>query len=252
MDDTRAAQIRARLEAATPDEEWRPVAGSHGYEVSDQGRVRSWWKRGGLPVRQLADCPHILSGRIRAASGGYASVSLPGGPNGNYRSATVHRLVAAAFHGPCPDGMEVAHLNGDCTDNRAVNLAYVTHVENEQHKKVHGTWDMRRGGATLSERQVSEIKSLLGRGFRQSEVARVFNISRQQINDIARGKTWPDVAPADLADLLDEREKLLAVVEAADAFDKAPLDDLGTVNRRRRLMHAAVRAYRATTGEAGQ
>lgn len=42
----------------------------------------------------------------------------------------VHRLVMEAFHGPCPDGMEVDHKNRIRHDNRLENLTYCTHTEN--------------------------------------------------------------------------------------------------------------------------
>lgn len=46
------------------------------------------------------------------------------------RRPYVHQLVAEVFIGPCPDGQEVRHLNGDPADNRVENLAYGTRSEN--------------------------------------------------------------------------------------------------------------------------
>jgi hypothetical protein len=37
----------------------------------------------------------------------------------------VHQLVAEAFIGPCPAGHKLVHANGDRSDNKLVNLAYV-------------------------------------------------------------------------------------------------------------------------------
>ena len=42
----------------------------------------------------------------------------------------VHRLVAARYIGPCPEGMEVNHKDGNRENNHYLNLEYVTHAEN--------------------------------------------------------------------------------------------------------------------------
>ena len=60
-------------------------------------------------------------------------------------------------------------------------------------------------------------------------------------------------APTDLADLLDERDRLLAVVEAAEQVERARTGPLSSLVAALWLLNDAVRAYRAaTTGEAGQ
>lgn len=51
----------------------------------------------------------------------------------------VHRLVMAAFVGPCPDGIEVCHNNGNPADNRLSNLRYGTHSENQLDQVKHKT-----------------------------------------------------------------------------------------------------------------
>lgn len=50
--------------------------------------------------------------------------------NGQVR---VHRLVAHCWIGPCPDGMEVNHIDGDKGNNHAGNLEYVTSKQNKRH-----------------------------------------------------------------------------------------------------------------------
>ena len=65
---------------------------------------------------------------------GYCCVTLLGRPR--YQ---VHRLVLAAFVGPCPVGYQCAHLNNVRDDNRVENLAWVTPKENISHKWLHGT-----------------------------------------------------------------------------------------------------------------
>jgi hypothetical protein len=50
----------------------------------------------------------------------------------------VHELVAEAFHGPCPEGQEVRHLNGNRFDNAARNLGYGTALQNAADREAHG------------------------------------------------------------------------------------------------------------------
>jgi hypothetical protein len=59
--------------------------------------------------------------------------------DGGQTTITVHRLVAAAFLGPRPDGMMICHWNGDPADNRVENLRYATRVDNALDSLRHGT-----------------------------------------------------------------------------------------------------------------
>jgi hypothetical protein len=59
---------------------------------------------------------------------GYLRVSLS--KNGREKDRKVHQLMAETFIGPCPEGMEVCHNNGNALDNRLENLRYATHESN--------------------------------------------------------------------------------------------------------------------------
>ena len=67
-------------------------------------------------------------------SRGYRVVHIP-----NQKQALVHRLVAAAFLGPCEPGMEVRHADGTRTNNQIDNLCYGTTRDNAQDAMRHGT-----------------------------------------------------------------------------------------------------------------
>lgn len=55
--------------------------------------------------------------------------------DGKSTSKTVHRLVAEAFHGPCPAvGHQVDHVNMKPGDNRAANLEWVSPAENTRRR----------------------------------------------------------------------------------------------------------------------
>lgn len=120
-------------------EQWRPVVGFEGlYSVSDQGRVRSEPRF----VARKDGRKQPIPGRIKKApvdGKGYPRVALygPAFPKGAHR--TVHSLVMEAFIGPCPDGMEICHNDGDRLNARLSNLRYGTRSENHLDKRVHGT-----------------------------------------------------------------------------------------------------------------
>lgn len=92
----------------------------------------------------------LYGGRIRKAylhpRSGHLLVDLY---RDNVRSKQyVHQLVAAAFIGPCPEGQEVRHWDGDPSNNAASNLLYGTHAENMQDMVRHGRNFNRNRGKT--------------------------------------------------------------------------------------------------------
>jgi len=102
---------------------WKPVVGYEGrYEVSNFGNVRSlnYIHRKGY-VKNLAPCMDKY---------GYLHVMLFDGKK-NY--ATIHSLVAKAFHGVPVVPMTVNHKNEVKTDNRADNLEWMAAVENSKY-----------------------------------------------------------------------------------------------------------------------
>ena len=121
----------------TQVEEWRDIPGHPGYQVSDQGRVRS-----------LDRTVTHSNGQVRRYKGkvlrtplmqkvGYPFVNLRNQGENNVR--TVHSLVAEAFIGPRLEGMEVCHGDGDKTNNNLDNLRYGTRSENNLDQVRHGT-----------------------------------------------------------------------------------------------------------------
>ncbi len=59
--------------------------------------------------------------------------------NGQYVTVGVHVLMALVFLGPCPEGMQVCHNNGDGFDNRITNLRYDIPSNNNLDQVRHGT-----------------------------------------------------------------------------------------------------------------
>lgn len=118
-------------------EEWKAIPGYEGrYEVSDQGRVRSLGHRVRIVIRG-AETTRFSPGKIltpgRSGSSGHLSVAI-----GKGNSVLVHILVMLAFEGPRPDGADVAHNDGDPTNNCFSNLRYATRSSNNQDVVFHG------------------------------------------------------------------------------------------------------------------
>lgn len=119
-------------------EHWRDVVGySRLYMVSDIGRIKSVDR----VVRHYRGGPKNLKGKILQLVPnnrvGHLIVTLC--KNGIERTVTVHRVVAEAWIGPCPDGCEVRHGYAGTADNSVRNLCYGTHSQNEHDKRRDGT-----------------------------------------------------------------------------------------------------------------
>lgn len=123
---------------ATPNEEWRPVVGWEDlYEVSDEGRVRSFDRT-----------THFVDGRIRHFEGKVLNPYRSPGPKNYFRVALtrgkqirnvgVHLLVLEAFVGPRPDGMDGCHWDDDESDNRLSNLRWDTPSSNQNDSVRNG------------------------------------------------------------------------------------------------------------------
>lgn len=123
------------------DETWRAVVGLEGkYEVSNLGRVRSLNRKIGDGRRGTRLKRGKMLSQSANVKSGYLYVGL--GQNGK---RLVHRLVLESFVGPCPDGMECCHNDGDRTNNRVDNLRWDTRYGNCQDIRAAGThWQTRK------------------------------------------------------------------------------------------------------------
>ena len=173
-------------------EAWRPIIDGR-YEVSNYGQIRSWYNE----VNKKRQEPKIMapwqSGRLyKNGKRGALSVILST-PNGLTRFK-VHHLVLEAFVCPKPEGFECAHLDGDITNNRLDNLEWVTHKENEGHKRIHGTLPCGEKATCvkLTEDQVREIRKLYGK-FSHQQIADIFKVNRKTIGNIINRVNWKHV-----------------------------------------------------------
>lgn len=174
---------RAIVPGPWDDEEWRPIAGYEGYDVSDWGRVRSYWVRHGRDVRLVPDS------KLMKATHGCRHISLRKSGCLKGKSLTIAALVLEAFVGPRPDGMFALHRNDNRNDNRLENLYWGTPSEN--------CIDMLRNGihakAKLSESDIPEIWSRLLRNEPMTAVARDYGVRPAIIGNIRSGDTWSHI-----------------------------------------------------------
>lgn len=175
------------------NEVWKGIDGYPNYEVSNMGRVRSFWvhRQGKKPGHKSSEPQRILDSRT--GKNGYPYVSLWRDKRGI--NAPIHRLVLAAFVSPRPNGMWACHNDGNRQNNRLDNLRWDTVSNNMMDKLAHGT--MVHGSSTpsskLSENQVEEIRRLKNQGEKQVKIAALFNISQSAISNIITRKTWKHI-----------------------------------------------------------
>lgn len=110
------------------EERWRPVPGFEGhYEVSDRGNVRSIDRL----VRRGDHHQWCWGRNLATTAGEWGHLWVHFYRDHVQYHRGVHRLVLEAFVGPCPDGMECCHNNGDSADNRLENLRWDTSSANK-------------------------------------------------------------------------------------------------------------------------
>ena len=180
----------------TPSEVWLPIVGYEGfYEVSNLGQVRSYHSNNHRPgSSHMSSTPRILKQSIMKKKG-YKKVVLCR-PDIPKKGKLVHWLVAAAFIGERPVGLDINHINGIKDDNRAENLEYVTRQANIRHKidvLGKGIGDT-SPSAKLTSSQVLEIREIYrANSVTNVEIGKMFGVSPDAILKIAKRINWKHI-----------------------------------------------------------
>jgi len=161
---------------ALPSEEWRRAPSPYrDYEISSLGRIR----RGNREI--VGDVDRYGYRRVQLSYAGIA------------KRFKVHRLVCEAFNGPCPEGLECGHLDGNSRNNAASNLQWITRGQNTLHQVAHGTFAARDALAKLTVAQVLAIREKAAAGMSERALAAEYGMSPSQIHKIKTRKAWPHV-----------------------------------------------------------
>lgn len=160
---------------------WKDIDGFPGYQVSTNGKVRSYINN----RHGVGDKVHVLKPIVN--HNGYETVCLG---RGNRR--LVHRLVAAAYL-PNPDDLPlVRHLDDNPRNNSYKNLAWGTQTDNMQDCVKHGRLCGDTSGAIAARKKpVVAIPKNGGAAIifeSMQEASRKLHVWPQHVSRVASGK----------------------------------------------------------------
>lgn len=154
------------------------------YRVGDDGSVWRYYKTVGWRKRK----PYYNGTNPRLA------VHLS--RDSKAKTYTIHRLVLLAFVGPCPDGMQGCHNNGNPDNNNLWNLRWDTPTANQADRKLHGTTyeGEQHHSAKLTENDVRAIRKLYATGsYSYTQLAKKYRVDFTNIACIVKNKTWKHI-----------------------------------------------------------
>lgn len=164
-------------------EVFKSVVGYEGlYEVSNLGRVKSLVPHN---RRQFDFLKQSDSGKAN-------TICLF--KEGKKKTINVHRLVLEAFIGTRPKGLECCHNDGNYKNNHIDNLRWDTHLSNTRDTINHGkfvcTQGERHGMSKLNNEDVLSIKNAIAAGYSDTQISKMYSITRRHANSIRNGKLW--------------------------------------------------------------
>ena len=173
---------------------WKAIDRFDGYQVSNKGRVRSYWKKkrkekGYGTYRLRTDDPYIMP--TSDDGNGYQKLSMRSDRDNKDYCRKVHKLVADAFlpHGP-EDGDTVDHIKSGPEgklDNSVENLRWMPRGDNVRKAYEDGMHDRR---IRNSQKDIFAIDLWTGDEIYFSsikEASEELHIDRSSISHVLRG-----------------------------------------------------------------
>ncbi len=184
---------------------WKEIPGAPGYEVSDEGNIRSVERVIVQKSRGGASYDRVFPAKALAPRKGGKGPYLYVNPsvNGKAKNLAIHVAVLTAFVGPKPSPKhEGCHKDDDSTNNALPNLYWGTRKENEADKKANGglICGERNYNALLSNAVVAAIKSgevSLNKYGMTTKLARALGVPRTVIETIKNGRAWKNINHAE-------------------------------------------------------
>lgn len=177
--------------------EFKKINGYDGYEVSNTGVVRSINR---YKIKKGCNFPTKYKGKELSYKNirGYYNVSIINN-EGRRLTKQVHRLVMMSFANISNSNeLQVNHIDGNKSNNNLDNLEWVTPKQNIHHAIENGLMKIKEQSgsknamAKLKEKDVLKILNLSKSNSRK-DIAKIYNVSRQTIDNIINKKGWASV-----------------------------------------------------------
>ena len=179
--------------------EYRTIDRFPGYRFGSDGTIWSCWQRGKFAQMYISSTWRKRKATLTRFSP-YLTISLRRS-DGTHATPYVHRVILEAFSGPCPEGMESRHLDGNPEHNAILNLKWGTHDENHEDKLKHGRHQIgsRHHNAVLSDSDIPIIRKMAKRGVRPKAIAISIGKSIIAIRGVLEKKSWTHIKEDSIA-----------------------------------------------------
>ena len=172
-------------------EVWKNIKGYEGYQVSNEGRIRTFNKT-------TKTCRHGVrhwENRIlkqKTAQDKAMRVEL--WKDGKHKTVLVHRIVALTFLGEPPEpNMTVNHKDGNRKNNHIENLEWLSLADNIRHGFRTGLYSKTQKSVTLLDAKgnefhfvsIADANRFLGRcnsylDYAKKRQSRIFNLNKEE------------------------------------------------------------------------
>lgn len=175
------------------EEIWKDIPDFEGiYQASNLGNIRSLDRTYKDKIGKQYNRKGVLL-KPNTDKGGYLYVGLCPPNKEKIKTVKIHRLVALTFCSGYEQGLEVNHINGNRSDNRAENLEWVTRAYNNRDRYNRGYKNPtgeKSISAKLKEEYIDIIFSLYNSGVNQTIIAKAFKVSQATISHLITNKTY--------------------------------------------------------------